>query len=417
MTGMVDGSRRDAGGGGSGNAPDAVAWPWGAVPVEIGSLMGSRLGEVVAAVIAAVRAEVPAYDRPLEGEFGRLISRGVTVALEQFVNLLGHDMPPPDLAIYQALGRGELREGRTLDALQSAYHTGARVAWRHFVVFGEEQQLPPAVMYRLAEAIFAYIHTLAGASVAGFAQEQSARAGSAQARRHALVELLVRHPPADPAEVERAADQAGWALPSRVAVLVVGDADPAALGRRMPPGTIGAALEPVAVLVVPDPDAPGRLVQIAGGLRTQRGVLGPSVPWTDAHHSARRAQAAWPLHEARQLGGESLARADEHLLALLLAADRRLARDLVAARLAPLEAMPLAARERATSTLRAWLDAHGDVTAAADDLRVHAQTVRYRLARLQEDFGDVLGDPVARLELALALRAADQLAPPAGGLR
>lgn len=280
---------------------------------------------------------------------------------------------------------------------------------------GDEQQLPPAVMYQLAEAIFAYIHTLAGASVAGFAQEQSARAGTAQARRHALVELLVRHPAADPAEVERAADQAGWTLPSRVAVLAVGDLDPVALARRMPPGTIGAALEPIALLVVPDPDAPGRPDQIAAALRAHRGVLGPSVPWTEAHHSAQRARAAWPLHEEWRLGDGSLARADEHLLALLLAADRRLTRDLVAERLAPLDGMPAAARARAASTLRAWLDAHGDVSATAEALRVHAQTVRYRLARLREEFSDVLDDPGARLELALALRAADQLGPRASG--
>ncbi|HTE59266.1 MAG TPA: hypothetical protein VK631_02890, partial [Solirubrobacteraceae bacterium] len=36
-----------------------------------------------------------------------------------------------DLRIYEALGRAEHRADRTLDALQSAYRVGARVAWRH----------------------------------------------------------------------------------------------------------------------------------------------------------------------------------------------------------------------------------------------------------------------------------------------
>ncbi len=36
-------------------------------------------------------------------------------------------------------------------------------------------------------------------------------------------------------------------------------------------------------------------------------------------------------------------------------------------------------------------------------LDVHPQTVRYRLGRLRELFGDQLDDPAARLEIALAL--------------
>jgi hypothetical protein len=36
---------------------------------------------------------------------------------------------------------------------------------------------------------------------------------------------------------------------------------------------------------------------------------------------------------------------------------------------------------------------------------VHPQTVRHRLRRLRERFGDALEDPEARWELSLALRA------------
>ena len=42
----------------------------------------------------------------------------------------------------------------------------------------------------------------------------------------------------------------------------------------------------------------------------------------------------------------------------------------------------------------------------AAELHVHPQTVRYRLARLRERFGERLDDPEARFELALALRGA-----------
>jgi hypothetical protein len=400
VSGAADGSDRRPGG-------DAV--PWGALPEEFGAVLRPRLDELVAAVIAGVRAEVPEYDQPMEGEFGHLISQGVTIALEQFIDLLGRPVQIEDLRIYEALGRAEHRAARTLDALQSAYRVGARVAWRHVAALGEEHGFDARTMYGVAEAIFAYIDRIAAASVAGYTQEESLRAGSLQARRHALVELLVRSPPADRAEIQQAAGLAGWTPPATLAALAVGGADAVALARRLPTGTIGAALEPVALLLVPDPDGPGRTAEVVAGLRRTRGVIGPTVAWEKARLSAARATAAWPLHAAGRLGGAPLARADDHLLALLLVADRQLAADLVHSRLGPLGALTPPARARAIETLRAWLDAHGDISAAAAALHVHPQTVRYRIAGLREELAPALDDADARLELALALRVGDDV--------
>ena len=57
------------------------------------------------------------------------------------------------------------------------------------------------------------------------------------------------------------------------------------------------------------------------------------------------------------------------------------------------------------TTLRVWLDHPGQVQRVAALLDVHPQTVRYRVARLRELYGDALEDADARFELALALRA------------
>jgi hypothetical protein len=394
--------------------PPSPAAPWREVPGEAAAVIRPQLDGMVEEIILVLRAEVPEYDQPLEGEFGRLIREGVTVALHLFVDLLGQDADLPDARVYEAIGRAEFRAGRTLDALQAAYRVGARVAWRAVVVAGEGT-LEPRVLFGLAEAIFAYIDRLADASVAGYAQEQSVREGSAQARRQALAELLLAGPLTDPEAVQLAADQAGWPLPARLAVLAIGDAEPAVVARRMPPGTIGASLGSAGVLLVPDPDAPGRGAQIATALRRRRGVLGPTVAWPHAHRSARRALMGWPLHAAGRLGGSLLARADEHLLDLALAGDERLTRELAERRLAPLASMtPVAKRDAARETLRAWLDAHGDVSATAQALHVHPQTVRYRLAGLRQAFGTALDEPAARLEVAVALRAEGLLPPPDG---
>ena len=85
--------------------------------------------------------------------------------------------------------------------------------------------------------------------------------------------------------------------------------------------------------------------------------------------------------------------------------------DLVAARgdqptgpIARLLAYDARHRTRLVETLQAWLDAFGDVTAAASAVYVHPNTFRYRLRRLAE-VGDLdLSDPEARFAALLQLR-------------
>ncbi len=60
-------------------------------------------------------------------------------------------------------------------------------------------------------------------------------------------------------------------------------------------------------------------------------------------------------------------------------------------------------------TLRAWLEASFSTTAAAETLVVHANTVAYRLARVEALIGKELRRPDTRLEIQLALHVWDVL--------
>jgi PucR C-terminal helix-turn-helix domain/GGDEF-like domain len=62
-------------------------------------------------------------------------------------------------------------------------------------------------------------------------------------------------------------------------------------------------------------------------------------------------------------------------------------------------------------TLRAWLDAFGDVVAASAAMYVHPNTFRYRLRRLTEVSGIDLTDPDARFAAMLQLRVVSPAAP------
>ena len=377
------------------------AQPWRDLPPEAADVLAPGLPALAEEIIEAISEGVPEYALPLEGAFGRGLRRGVEEALRRFLDLFGTQggEADPRREIYVELGRGELRAGRPLEALLAAYRLGARVAWRRQAAAGEQAGLDPQTLYLLAESIFAYIDEISAESVEGYALEQAAAAGEAQRRRRLLARLLVQDPPADPAAIESAAEAAGWPLPERVAALVADSAEPDRLALMLGQDVIAARYETGSCALVPDPDAPGRRVQLERGLGEQAGALGPAGPWTSAPLSAVRARSALAL------GSEGLIVADEHRLELLLATDRPLVRDLSAAGLAPLDGETDASRARLTETLAAWLDHQGRTERVAEALDVHPQTVRYRLGRLRDLFGDRLDDPGERLELSLALTA------------
>jgi hypothetical protein len=64
------------------------------------------------------------------------------------------------------------------------------------------------------------------------------------------------------------------------------------------------------------------------------------------------------------------------------------------------------------ATLRAWLDAFGDVAAAAAAMYVHPNTFRYRLRRVTEVSGIDLADPEQRFATMLELRVVHPVAHP-----
>ena len=360
--------------------------------------------------VAAIIAEVPAYADPFRGQMGQNIENAVATALGAFLQLVaraeGSDplvpMSPALDGAYE-LGCGEARSGRTIDALQSAYRVGARVAWRELSANAVAEGLQAATIARFAEMVFAYIDELSGASVSGHADELATAGRVRQRYLDQLAAQLVHGEDLD--VLLGSAERANWSVPQTLTAVVLPSNQTrglaTALGREVlqaddqSPG-LGAG-EAWAVMLVPDVDGERRSVLLSA-LSGRAAVVGPARPWAAVQSSYRRAVRARHL-----CGTTDLVDTDERLVEIVLGADPEAAEDLRRRALEPLASLRAATAERLAETLRSWLLHQGQRDAVAADLFVHAQTVRYRMNQLRDLYGDRLNDPQTILELTVAL--------------
>ena len=388
------------------------------LPAPVAEAIRVQLPAVAEQTVAAIVVEVPSYADAFAGDMGRAIENAVQLALGGFLELAasagdGDAGTPiqPALDGAYALGRGEARGGRSMDALLGAYRVGARVAWRHMSGTAVSAGLTVGSLAQFAELVFAYIDQLSAASVAGHTDELATSGRVRERYLERLAALLVDGAPDD--HLGAAAERAGWTPPRSLTAVLLPEVRAHAALQLLDPRTLQVTEvgqlpgSELSVLLVPDADGPAR----AGLLRSLEGrtaVVGPARPWQQVAASCARAVRAVQLG----LTAERTAPLDTQarLADLVLRADDDALADLRAQVLAPLADLGGAAREKLVETLRAWLLHHGRRERIAAELFVHPQTVRYRMGQLRDRYGDRLEDPRTVLELTIALG----LASPAG---
>lgn len=343
-------------------------------------------------VVEAIIDEVPSYANALSGRMGGTIRRAVRTALGHYLDLAGGLATGGDAgdAAYE-LGRGEVRDGRSMDALLSAYRVGARVAWRGLAAGAVAAGLPAEEVAKFAELTFAYIDELSAASAAGHADELAARGLAHERHLEQLARDLLAGASAE--VLLAAAQRAGWQPPTTLTAVLLPAAQTRPAYRSLDPSTLvlDDLPEALGVLLVPDADRNHLLRQLTG----RTAVVGPARPWIRASASYARAVRARSL-------SPDIRDTEDHLPELVLSADLDAFADLRARALAPLRALPAGTARRLEETLRAWLLHHGRREEVATALFVHPQTVRYRMQQLRDLFPD-LGSPQRVLELTLAV--------------
>lgn len=387
--------------------------PFGRLPPQLAEHLRPFLAAISDEMVAAIRTGIPEYARPRDDTYMRTLRTGVEQGLTLLLDRMsgttagvGAAYGPGRIAqTYRGIGRGEAREGRSLDSFQGALRIGARVAWRRITALVDAEALPRSALVVLGEAALLHIDEIAAATAAGYTEARLHAAGELRRRRARLFELLTAQPPAEPAAVREMAEAARWPVPGSIAVLVTdrgGDAE-AALP-VLPPGFLGRFDRDSGCVVVPDPAGPGPSASVDLGQWGKPAALGPAVPVTEGARSLRRAREALGLVRRGILPDDGVLRCADHLATLVLFRDEDLVDALVARHLAPLDTIRPPYRDRLAETLLAWLQCSRNAIEVAARLGVHPQTVRYRLRQLDELYGDLLHDPDAGFELELALR-------------
>lgn len=371
----------------------------------VAEALRSRLAEVADSAVLSIVEEVPSYAGAWSGRMGEVIRNAVQLALGGFLTLATRqdaDAPkaPAIEGAYQ-LGRGEARSGRTVEALLAAYRIGARASWRDMAEVAVDAGVDAGQLARFAELVFAYIDELSAASVAGHTDELESSGRVRQRNLERLARALLTGAPAD--AVNAAAERADWDPPGALTAVILPESqvshaltalDPRTL---QPTDDVPGLPEGLASLLVPSTGSATSRRTLLRALRGTDAVVGPSTTWLEASGSHRRALRCVAL------GIEGLVDSDDHLAALVLGADSDARADLRARVLAPLADLRPSTAEKLTDTLRSWLLHHGRRDAVAEELFVHAQTVRYRVGQLREVYGDRLEDPAFVLDATLAL--------------
>ncbi|HET6288927.1 MAG TPA: helix-turn-helix domain-containing protein [Amycolatopsis sp.] len=381
---------------------------WASLPRELGDAVRPRIPAIARHCVEAVVSEIGECaevfgDSEARAAAVELARRGIERAIDRIgvPELLQNDL----LADFRAQGRMAFHQGLSREAAQAAFRVSSRVLWRSIAAAGRRLRLPGDVLYGAAECLFGDVVEVTMALTDGYNAARAEATGPVEQRAR-LFRLLTGGAGYSQADAGALAVAIGWRIPDRITAVVF----TAAPGAPAFP----AGLLPSAIPVDLVSDAPGALVACPeadlGGLRELpsgwSATVGVAVPTTKAAESFRIARRASELAQRGMLTAVGpVLWCEEHLTTLLLLADEFLLDRLAVEALEPLSGLAPRQHDELSATLLTQVQTRGSAPEIARQLAVHPQTVRARLRRLTELFGERLDDPDQRLRIELALRA------------
>ncbi len=365
--------------------------------------VAAQLDDMLPAMGAAYQREVAEYAAMEPSDFAHVLETSRDF-VGQFVEALarGIDRPVPPRPLLVGAGRRRQEAGISLDAAMHAFRIASRVAWTS--IADVTTAVDPLQVGAVAGRWIEYVDHAATAFAEGHTQASTEEVRRVDARREALVADLLAADSS--AEARAVAARHALRLPDRLTPVLVAGADAVQLPDRLlamlPPATlVGHRGDHLVALV------PGELTaDVRRSLEAMaRGALvvvvpprSPGAPLLAAVASTESVLGA-ALATGARVGLRS---ADDLVLERAVLEHEDLEAHLRREVLAPLLAADPDGIFRAA--LRSW-NACGSIRQVAAELFVHANTVTYRLRRVQEITGldPRVPDDATRLVLALAL--------------
>lgn len=360
---------------------------------------------IVREIVDEIRRQLPEY---APQTYAQGLELTTAVAFDQFVGLIeGPGLPPERaLELFRKAGAAEAAAGHGPLGWQAAMNIGARIAVRHFTeavgTFGIE--ISAAAYGLVISETFGHLHRLADAMSQGHAEAAGEEIVDLSARRRSLLlDRLIGEPAPTLDEVRDLAHESGWTVPRYAAAVALKRGDqwsPAA-----PADVLSGRHLSAPCLIVPDPEGPGRRRALEAHLKDEVAAIGPTVPVERVGRSLMWARRALALAVKGHIPRESgLVVTTDHLPALAVYQSKELIAHIAADRLRPLNKLRQNQRRRFAETLQAVLECGFHAPMAATRLKVHPQTIRLRVRKLDEVFGDQIHDPELHMEFLIALR-------------
>lgn len=324
-----------------------------------------------------------------------------------------------DTALAAQTGTARARAGIPLPAIMDAYRVGCRLIWEEIVALaaGRPHISREALVRATARVWLAqdvYTHAMANA----YRETMTNRVLTQASERSALVEALIDGRIVEQASLWEIATM--LRLPARGPYVVVA-AECVAMGKSALPG-VEAKLSSVDISsawrLLPDVQLGlihvrsqakfDTLIQTLTRLTATR--IGVSSRFDDLRQTPEGVTYARIALSAERPDGSLLSVFEAEPLTIAAVSAPRVMKQIAASVFAGFTELEDRDREMLFTTFREWAAADGSITAAAERLFCHPNTVRHRLRRIEERTGKSLSRPRDLAELCLAFEIELRLA-------
>jgi PucR C-terminal helix-turn-helix domain/GGDEF-like domain len=371
---------------------------------DVAKAVYGRTDEVSILIARAITREVPLYGSTVAVPFDAVVQACAANLRAIFGAIAAGD--GFDLTAATRLGADRAREGVPLSSVMEAYRVGFRRVWEALADESDDAR----ALRVLTDKLLAAQDVLTAAMAAGYREEQTSRARCDEMERSVLIDALLHGRLFQRCSLWEAADY--LRMPSGGPFVVItadttrpgADAMPdvepklrsldvASAWRQLPDVQVGI------VHVKTDHHVDATLTLVA---QLATGRIGVSARFGDLRDTPRALLQARVTLRGRPEPGTQVSVFDGSILATAAVSAPEVMVELARPVIDCFADLADEERDVLFETFRVWVDQGGSVRTTAELLFCHPNTVRYRMHRIEQRTGRILGRPRDVAELCLA---------------